>query len=548
MLCNIFAAQNYYFDVNNKSKKAAGTFSNPFAKLDQLAHLQLKPGDSVLLAKGAVFKGWVKFQNISGTRKQPIVVSSYQPKGAKTSRNNATIDAAGKSSAVCIENCSFIEIQHLNLTANAGGLTDSLGIGKEIMRCGVLVQTTAKGNYEHIQLSHLEIKDVFYEEKGFVRDAKEVRSANGTQNYGWGIRFVNNTNGAELKDLNITNCLVQNVSHTGIKFTSKNKTIKNVLVANNQVVKTGGPGIQLSGVENGNFSHNVVDHSGSNDDSRKWGRGSGLWTWGCSNVIIEHNQFLNANGPGDSAGAHIDYNCNNIILQYNLSVNNAGGFCEILGNNYNCAYRYNVSVNDGYRVKGQNGAFQEGKTFWLSGYIGKDKPQGPFNSYFYNNTIYVKNEIAAKVTVAKSTKGVCMVNNIFMFEGDSREVEGDQFVADKKGNVIIPNVIFENNLYLSESNWPKTTLIQDAKPMYGNPQFFKAGGLQISDYKPLNVSLIKDKGIEIPTIPTDSIGLFIGLKVEKDILGQTIKGHPDMGAIEIYGSTLNCVDLYETNL
>ena len=121
--------------------------------------------------------------------------------------------------------------------------------------------------------------------------------------------------------------------------------------------------MQFSGVTDGHIHHNKIDHSGSTADSRNWGRGSGLWTWSCSNIVIEHNRFENANGPGDSAGVHIDYNCNDVVIQYNLSANNAGGFCEILGNNYNCAYRYNISINDGYRVKGVNGAFQEGKIF-----------------------------------------------------------------------------------------------------------------------------------------------------------------------------------------
>ena len=116
----------------------------------------------------------------------------------------------------------------------------------------------------------------------------------------------------------------------------------------------------------GYFPAPQVHSSGSNDDSRKWGRGSGLWTWGSSDIIIEHNHFLHANGPADSAGCHIDFNCSNVVVQYNFSAYNAGGFCEILGNNYNCAYRYNISVNDGHRVKGENRAFQEGKTFWLS--------------------------------------------------------------------------------------------------------------------------------------------------------------------------------------
>ena len=43
------------------------------------------------------------------------------------------------------------------------------------------------------------------------------------------------------------------------------------------------------------------------DDTRKWGRGSGLWTWGSSFALISNNKFQNANGPADSAGCHIDF-------------------------------------------------------------------------------------------------------------------------------------------------------------------------------------------------------------------------------------------------
>ena len=290
------------------------------------------------------------------------------------------------------------------------------------MRCGVLVKTSKEGNYEHIYLKNLDIKDIFYENKNFTRSLKETKSANGTQNYGWGIRFINNTKNTLLSDVKIESCTVTNVSHTGIKLTSRIKKygIIDFIISDTKVTETGGPGIQMSGVKNGHIFNNIVDKSGSTDDSRKWGRGSGLWTWGSSNILIEKNRFTNANGPGDSAGAHIDFNCKNIVLQYNFSANNAGGFCEILGNNYNCAYRYNISVNDGFRVKGENNAFQEGKIFWLSGYIGKGKRKGPFNSYFYNNTIYVKESIQVKMALAKEAKGILIANNIFHIEGNSK--------------------------------------------------------------------------------------------------------------------------------
>ena len=68
---------------------------------------------------------------------------------------------------------------------------------------------------------------------------------------------------------------------------------------------------------------------------------------------------------------------------------------------------------------------------------------------------------------------------------------------------------------------------------YGNPQFVNEGGLNIKDYIPQNKQLVKDKGIEIEAIPGDSIGLWGGLKVKTDILGNKIKGNPDMGAFEI---------------
>ena len=57
--------------------------------------------------------------------------------------------------------------------------------------------------------------------------------------------------------------------------------------------------------------------------------------------------------------------------------------------------------------------------------------------------------------------------------------------------------------------------------------------MELADYLPLNSELIKDKGINITKIPEDSIGLTIGLNPDFDILGHTISGAPDLGAIEL---------------
>jgi len=526
-----FAKGSYYINGISGNDSSDGLSpETAWAGFSNISNIGFKPGTKILLASGIIIQGGLELKNVSGTAENPIEISTYESNG---NTSWATIDAKGFPNGILVENCSHIQISNLIVTANAGGMKTSNGKTPG-MRCGILVQVTKPGQYVRINLENLIVKDIFYEEPGFTRGANEVKSANGTQNYGWGVRFINQTDGAILRNLKVMNCEISNTAHTGLKFTGKNQSIEDITVTKNRVIATGGPGIQMSGVKNGMVDGNYVDSSGSNNDSRKWGRGSGLWTWGTTNVIIQNNHFLNANGPADSAGCHIDFNCSDVVVQYNFSANNAGGFCEILGNNYNCAYRYNISVNDGHRVKGKNGAFQEGKIYWLSGFVGsKQKPKGPFNSYFYNNTIYTKKEIVANFAVANSSNGILIANNIFYIEGESKLVAGDQYVPEKIGASPITNYLFENNLYLAKSNWPGDVLIQDKSPLIGDPGFQNKGGLKKEDYVPSNTELIKNKGIEINKLKDDLVGLKTGLKVDHDIMGNEISGTPDIGAIEL---------------
>lgn len=526
-------ATHYYADpVYGNDENTGTSINSPFRSLEKLQTLQLEPGDKILLAAGKTFSGSLALEEVNGSIEKPIEISSYYL-GNPYDGKRASIDASGYKHGISLINCSHIQVKDLIITAKGGKPLEQAS-SPEGMRCGVLVKTTKAGEYSHISLLNLLIQDIFYEAAGFERGKKEVKTANGSQSYGWGIRFINRTEGATLKKLLISSCTVKNVAHTGIKFTGKNQTIHDVQVYDNQVLETGGPGIQMSGVLRGHVKGNFVNKSGSKDDSRKWGRGSGLWTWGCSDILIEKNHFMHANGPADSAGCHIDFNCSNIVVQYNFSANNAGGFCEILGNNFNCAYRYNISVNDGHRVKGSSGAFQEGKTFWLSGFVGKKrKRHGPYNSYFYNNTIYVSKDIVSKVAVTKTAKGVLLANNIFYLEGEIKAVLGDQYNPAKAGGADIEHYMFENNVFLKANSWPAEVLIQPTRSLIGDPHFFQKGGLSITDYIPKNRALIKDKGISIHSLPTDSIGLSIGLEVEYDILGNKILGKPDLGAIEV---------------
>lgn len=523
-------AVNYYINAVTGNDANAGTnIEQPWKTISAIASIQLKPGDSILFAAGQKFSGMLSLINVTGSLHHPVVITAYPVKGNK---EKPVLDAGGQLNALLIRNSSFIEVSGIEITGNTPYQSNGQ-VKQGEMRCGILVDVTKDEAFTDILIKDVIVHDVYYHAPGYKRTAAETASANGTQSYGWGIRFINNSKKGLLTSIKVLRAEIFNVSHTGLKFTANAKGLKDVEVAECKIYQTGGPGLQMSGVSNGHIHHNSIDHSGSVADSRNWGRGSGMWTWSCSNILIEHNRFENANGPGDSAGVHIDFNCSDVVVQYNVSANNAGGFCEILGNNYNCAYRYNISINDGYRIKGVNGAFQEGKIFWLSGYQGNNKEKaGPYNSYFYNNSIYVSSGVLPRIAVSSSSNGVLIANNIFYFENDAILVQGDQKKNETDAGSI-SNVIFTNNLFLGPDNWPKDLSIGDASPLIGDPGFKNKGGLAIADYLPDNKKLIHNKGVTIQAIPNDSVGLRIGLKVEKDILGNPVKGQPDLGAIEL---------------
>ena len=518
----------FFVDSINGNDNNSGSKNEPFYSLEKINDTKLTDGSSIFLANGSMFKGSINLIN-----NKDITITNYI--GRCESNDKPIIDANGLISGILIENSSGINISNIHITGNGGNESaNPHKLIKTDLRAGVLYIVSDNLIHKKLTIDNVDLKNIFFQDEGFERNPKEVKTPNGTQSYGWGIRILNLSDKGNLEDIVIKNSLIENISHSGIRVKGKlDNKFKNVKVFNNKLIKTGGPGMVFNSTYNLHAYGNDINFSGSPDDSRKWGRGSGLWTWGSSLGLIEKNKFQNANGPADSAGCHIDFNCTDIVVQYNLSRNNAGGFVEILGNNYNCSYRYNVSINDGHRVKGEGNNFQEGKSFWLSGFAGNGKNRiGPFNSYIYNNTVFANKDIVSKIAVDKGSKGVFVANNIFYFEGKTAMVLGDQYKPDPGGNGTIENVFFENNLFL-ENNWPKEVLIQPINSIIGDPLFQNLGGKNIIDYYPNNIDLIKDKGVRIKNIINDSIGIRIGLEIERDILGNKIVNLPDMGAIEI---------------
>ena len=508
-VCSWAIATDYYLDANGGSDLNTGTASDQaWASLSKANTGSYGPGDRILLQRGDAFTGKLFLDGVSGVEGNPIVIATYG-EGYKP-----LIDAAGYLAGVQIQNSHYVEASDLEITADGGVTVDG---SPRDQRYGVLVRALDGGSVSHVTIRDMTIYEVYPE-----IDA-EHEGKNPTTYLGTGVRLSGIQNSTSSHFV-VAGCDIRRVGFKAIEM----QRISNVEILDNFMQHIGGPAMQPSRVDDLVVRGNTVDGSGDYSDPRMHGRGSGIWPWSSNRVLIEKNTFMHARGRFDSCGAHIDFNCNDVIVQYNLSWDNEGGFVEILGNNNNCAYRYNISIDDGSRIAGVNGANANGHLLWTSGFVGSGNPlDGPFNSYIYNNTIYVSKGQRVGFRFEGTTGGLLIANNVFFIEGDPADDTTGTWTPEN-----LDRVIWKNNLYQKTDILPDTLQVTDAAPLFGDPGFAAEGGTDPEDYEAFFFENIKDRGVPIEKIPGDAIGLRIGLEVTEDFFGNPIVGLPDLGAVE----------------
>ena len=257
-----------------------------------------------------------------------------------------------------------------------------------------------------------------------------------------------------ISDVEVKNTTISRTGHYGFWIKSLGlvgiDSVKNneIHVENCVFEYTGGSGFVPNKSKNILVQNCIFNHTGSSIDNRMWKRGSGMWTFDCKNVVAQHNKFMNAHGPMDSYGSHIDYGNENVVFQYNYSFNNEGGFAEILGDNINCGYRYNISVNDGYR-EDPNGVQwdKKGKIFWVSNYCGQNPIRCPsVGTFIYNNTVFVNDTLNPEIYIWPDVGDVHLYNNLV--------------VVGQNGNVISTLIETDSNdLYISHNLFYDTSRI-----------------------------------------------------------------------------------------
>lgn len=593
----------YYVSSTHGDDGNAGTDKgHPWKTLDKVNAIatDLKPGDSVLLERGSTFQDqYLHIKDTSGTADAPITIADYgdasakpviAANGVKGSRwyqnyrahvgnhqNKGTV-----SSAILLKDVSYITVKNLEITNDDPDVYDPIDTWKwtdtadsdgtkldrsadRMDRTGVAGIAENGTTMSHVTLEGLNIHDVdgnIYNKHmangGIYFMAHYARENKNAADNTWLQNHI-----SRFDHITIKNNIVKDVDRWGIAvgYTAYLNFIDaawgdgsidddliakygqtNVTIENNYVKGAGGDAITLMYCDRPVIQYNVGDsvskHMNNVDyphDPAHGGRyggwvAAGIWPWRCKDPIFQYNEMYNnlnsEHGNGDGQAWDADYG-DGTLYQYNYSYGNSFASLMIC-NQYaiNTTFRYNISQND------RRGVF--------------DLPSNGPGNHIYNNTVYIGKDSA--VLTDRSNSQAKFENNIFINATDTKKTETWNRGNQHGGQT------YDNNMYVNYANRPASdsnavevadvaTVLANAghapSAPKANGSVYGRSGSEFDGYKPVDNSPAINAGKVISDMNDYA--------VTNDFFGNTIKGTPDLGAVESNVlSVSGKVNAYET--
>ena len=594
----------YYVSSTHGDDGNAGTDqAHPWKTLDKVNAIatDLKPGDSVLLERGSTFRGqYLHIKDTSGTADAPITIADYgeasaaKPviaangvKGSQWYQNyRASVgnhqNKGTVSSTILLKDVSYITVKNLEITNDDPDVYDPIDTWKwtdtadsdgtkldrsadRMDRTGVAGIAENGTTMSHVTLEGLNIHDVdgniynkhmanggIYFMAHYARENKSAADNTWLQNHisrfdhitikdnivkdvdRWGIavgytaylNFIDATWG----DGSIDDDLIAKYGQT------------NVTIENNYVKGAGGDAITLMYCDRPVIQYNVgdsvskhmnnVDYPHDREHGGRYGGwvAAGIWPWRCKDPIFQYNEMYNnlnsEHGNGDGQAWDADYG-DGTLYQYNYSYGNSFASLMIC-NQYaiNTTFRYNISQND------RRGVF--------------DLPGNGPGNHIYNNTVYIGKDSA--MLTGRSNSQAKFENNIFINASDTKKTETWNRGNQHGGQT------YDNNMYVNYANRPASdsnavevadvaTVLANAghapSAPKANGSVYGRSGSEFDGYKPVDNSPAINAGKVISDMNDYA--------VTNDFFGNTIKGTPDLGAVESNVlSVSGKVNAYET--
>ena len=594
----------YYVSSTHGDDGNAGTDKgHPWKTLDKVNAIatDLKPGDSVLLERGSTFRDqYLHIKDTSGTADAPITIADYgeasaakpviAANGVKGSqwyqnyrasvgnhKNKGTV-----SSTILLKDVSYITVKNLEITNDDPDVYDPIDTwhwtdtadsdgtkldrsADRMDRTGVAGIAENGTTMSHVTLEGLNIHDVdgniynkhmanggIYFMAHYARENKSAADKTWLQNHI-----------SRFDHITIKNNIVKDVDRWGIAvgYTAYLNFIDatwgdgsidddliakygqtNVTIENNYVKGAGGDAITLMYCDRPVIQYNVgdsvskhmnnVDYPHDREHGGRYGGwvAAGIWPWRCKDPIFQYNEMYNnlnsEHGNGDGQAWDADYG-DGTLYQYNYSYGNSFASLMIC-NQYaiNTTFRYNISQND------RRGVF--------------DLPGNGPGNHIYNNTVYIGKDSA--MLTDRSNSQAKFENNIFINASDTKKTETWNRGNHHGGQT------YDKNMYVNYANRPASdsnavevadvaTVLANAghapSAPKANGSVYGRSGSEFDGYKPVDGSPAINAGKVISDMNDYA--------VTNDFFGNTIKGTPDLGAVESNVlSVSGKVNAYET--
>jgi len=433
-------------DDNNDGR----SMSSPWATLARVNEEKFVAGDTVYFKAGDIFAGQLLVDE-SGMAGLPIHFTVYG-EGDTPVIDGSAGSGGSELAAILVINQDHIEISHLTIRNFRKQTKANIA---DMDAYGILVKNTGKRILSGFNFHHLTVEEIY--------PIKARASFNNTSVTG--IRFEtkpakNKRQAVNTRDIYIHDNFIRHTARFGIALRHRPSRVDgvtnteldydvNVRIINNRCEDTGGSCVLMNGTWQGLLEGNTFIRSGAMvEPSLSVNRGSGAWFFRSKHIVAQYNSAYGSRGHNDSAGMHVDYANENILVQYNFSHDNEGYGTEILGKNKNIIWRFNISAGDGTRrtnVERPEGGKSNfpGKTIFVSDFSVPKRIQSR-EIFIYNNSYLITS--GSDPQVEFNGEQVQLYNNLFVVEAGARLakklniswLQGESL--DMRGNAFVGNI------------------------------------------------------------------------------------------------------------
>ena len=525
---SLCAQNQYYLSSSTGNDNNNGSQTQPWKTLSKLSNTTLGPGDTVYFKKGDTFRGHYVV-NGSGTEGNLITFTSYgsgnQPIISGSSHDDGGGDYREAILVTNHDNMVFdgLEIQN-HRTISRSGVGDLVSFG---IRIEVSDSNVDLNNFSFRNMTFKNVYALYWVDPADQNAFNDFEVSGLTFISSWG-GIINNVIVEESYFTDLQRIGVH-IKNTMGKTSTKRNT--NFVFRNNEFFQIGGTCVLPIRTENCLIENNIFNQPGAKTNDKMIGRGSAVWNWYSINTIVQYNQAINAKGILDSHGIHVDHSNVDTFIQYNYMQDCEGGFVEILGGNQRAVYRFNISVNDGWRVNPN--WVNSDHTIWLNDKIGGQSGHPSYESYIYNNTVVINKSgnDAFDTAIDINGQNTRIFNNIFYAVNGSG-------IGNQQGNYSDPNLMMTNNLFFGNIRNNFKTI--DANRIEVNPVFYneQSGdqyGFQIdASSQAIDAGAAYTGNYAHPAIPVDASTIFANLEEYPtvDFFGNSLSGDstPNIGA------------------